>query len=74
MYREILNLEIRAAAGFDADAGDKTYTLALTWKGHILRSWPMEPAEYYNFTDRAHARDPVIAAKLAEVFGPRSGE
>lgn len=74
MYREILNLEIRADAGFNAELGDETYTLALIWKGHTLRSWPMEPAEYYNFTDRAHVRDAVIAGKLAEVFGSRSGE
>lgn len=74
MYREILNFEIRADAGFDAETREETHTMTLTWKGHVLRSWPMTGAEYYNFTDRAHAREPVIAAKLAEVFGSRSGE
>lgn len=69
MYREIVNLEIRADAGFDADTKSETFVFELVWKGHVLRSWPMTGAEYYNFTDRAHAREPVIAGKLAEVFG-----
>lgn len=74
MYREILNFEIRADAGYDTETRTETFTMTFVWKGHTLRTWPMTGAEYFNFTDRAHGRDQVIAGKLAEVFGPRLGE
>lgn len=69
MYREILNFEIRADADFDTETKSEIFTMVLAWKGHVLRSWEMTGAEYYNFTDRPHGRDEVIAGKLAEVFG-----
>ena len=72
--REILNFEVCLITTWDERNREDAHELNLIWKTHIISRWPVDDAQYYLFHEKPHQRDEFIAARLAEVFGARSGE